>query len=90
MKSQERMRAAHAAYQKGDLSGALVQAEAVLKALPRDHVALQFAGVVAAQAGFPEKASDYLRQAIACGGDNEDNRINLAKVLAELGRGRVP
>lgn len=86
MKSQERMRAAHAAYQKGDLSGALVQAEAVLKALPRDHSVLQFAGVVAAQAGFPQKAADYLRKAIAHGGDNDDNRINLAKVLAELGQ----
>ncbi len=86
MKSQERMRAAHAAYQKGDLSGALVQAEAVLKALPRDHSVLQFAGVVAAQAGFPQKAADYLRMAIAHGGDNDDNRINLAKVLAELGQ----
>ncbi len=86
MKSHERMRAAHAAYQKGDLSGALVQAEAALKAVPRDHLTLQFAGVVAAQAGFPEKASDYLRKAISCGGDNEDNRINLAKVLAELGQ----
>ena len=86
MKSQERMRAAYAAYQKGDLSGALVQAEAVLKALPRDHNVLQFAGVVAAQTGFPDKASDYLRKAIAHGGDNEDNRINLAKVLSEMGQ----
>ena len=86
MKSQERMRAAHAAYQKGDLSSALVQAEAVLKALPRDHSVLQFAGVVAAQAGFPQKAAEYLRKAIAHGGDNDDNRINLAKVLAELGQ----
>ena len=86
MKSQERMRAAHAAYQKGDLSGALVQAEAVLKALPRDHSVLQFAGVVAAQAGFPQKAAEYLRKAIGHGGDNDDNRINLAKVLAELGQ----
>lgn len=85
MKSQERMRAAFAAYQKGDLKAALVQAEAVLKALPRDHKVLQFAGVVAAQSGIPEKAAEHLRKAIANGGDNDDNRINLAKVLAELG-----
>ncbi len=85
MKSQERMRAAYAAYQKGDLKGALVQAEAALKALPRDHNILQFAGVVAAQGGNPQKAADYLRKAIAHGGDSDDNRINLAKVLADLG-----
>lgn len=86
MKLQERMRAAYAAYQKGDLPGALVQAEAVLKALPRDAAVFQFAGVVAAQTGFPQKAADYLRKAIALGGDNVDNRINLAKVLADLGQ----
>lgn len=85
MKSQERMRAAYAAYQNGDLKGALIQAEAVLKALPRDNNVLQFAGVVAAQSGNLEKAAEYLRKAIANGGDNDDNRINLAKVLAELG-----
>lgn len=86
MKSQQRMQAAYAAYQKGDLKGALVQAEAVLKALPREAGVLQFAGVMAAQAGNLQKAADYLRKAITNGGDNDDNRINLAKVLAELGQ----
>lgn len=86
MKSHERMRAAYAAYQKGDLQSALVQSEAALKALPRDHNVLQFAGVVAAQCGFTDKAAEYLRKAIANGGNSDDNRINLAKVLAELGQ----
>ena len=86
MKSQERMRAAQAAYQKGDLRGALVQAEAVLKALPRDAGVLQFAGVVSCQFGATEKGVEYLQRALQNGGDNVDNRINLAKALAELGR----
>ena len=86
MKSQERMRAAYAAYQKGDLKAALVQAEAALKALPRDPNILQFAGVVSCQAGATEKGADYLQRALDNGGDTVDNRINLAKALSELGR----
>lgn len=86
MKSQERMRAAYAAYQKGDLHAALVQAEAALKALPRDPGILQFAGVVSCQSGATEKGVDYLQRALQNGGDSDDNRINLAKALSELGR----
>lgn len=86
MNSQQRMHAAYAAYQRGDLKDALVQAEAALKALPKDANVLQFAGVVACQTGATEKGVDYLRRAIAHGGDSDDNRINLAKALAELGR----
>ncbi|MEW6576555.1 MAG: sulfotransferase [Pseudomonadota bacterium] len=86
MKSQERLRAAYAAYQKGDLKAALVQAEAALKALPRDPNILQFAGVVSCQAGATEKGADYLQRALDNGGDTVDNRINLAKALSELGR----
>jgi Flp pilus assembly protein TadD len=84
MKSQNRMQAAYAAYQKGDLKAALVQAEGALKALPRDANVLQFAGVVSCMAGATAKGADYLRKAIANGGDTVDNRINLAKALSEL------
>jgi tetratricopeptide (TPR) repeat protein len=86
MKTQERMRAAHAAVQKGDLKSALIQAEAALKALPRDAKILQFLGVVSCQTGALAKGADYLRRAIAAPtGDTIDNRVNLAKALSEFG-----
>ena len=81
----EKLRAAYAAYSKGDLSLARNQGEKVLKIEPRNYHALQLLGVTACQSGDARRGADYLRKAIQHGGDNPDNRLNLAKALLELG-----
>ena len=82
----DRFRAAHAAFSRGDLATARSQGEALLRLQPTNAAILQFLGVVAAQAGDAERGADYFRKAIAHGGDTPDNRINLAKALLSLGR----
>jgi tetratricopeptide (TPR) repeat protein len=85
MNVQQRMQAAHMAFSKGDATAAKVHGQAALKARPKDALILQFMGVICCQSGDPKMGADYLRKAIANGGDNEDNRINLAKALTEIG-----
>ena len=79
------IRSAYAAYSKGDFASARVQGEAALRNRPNDPIALQLLGVLNCQTGDPKRGADYLRKALNCGGDNVDNRINLAKALTELG-----
>lgn len=81
----DRLRAAYAAYAKGDFATARVQGEAALVAQPTNPTVLQLLGVVSCQTGALTQGADYLRRAIASGGDTSDNRINLARALVDLG-----
>lgn len=82
----DRFKAAHAAFSRGDFATARTQGEAILRAQPANAAVLQFLGVVSAQAGDAARGADYFRKAMAHGGDTPDNRINLAKALLALGR----
>jgi tetratricopeptide (TPR) repeat protein len=86
MSVERRMQAAYAAFSKGDFASARIQGQAALKARPKDASILQFLGVTFCQSGDPQSGADYLRMALSNGGESEDNRINLAKALAELGQ----
>lgn len=81
----DRLRAAYTAYGKGDLATAKSQGEAALRIRPTDPVVLQLLGVVNCQVGALREGADYLRRALANGGDTSDNRINLARALLDLG-----
>jgi tetratricopeptide (TPR) repeat protein len=81
----ERLRAAYAAYAKGDFATAKAQGEAALSAQPANPTVLQLLGVVSCQTGALRQGTDYLRRALANGGDTSDNRINLARALLDLG-----
>ena len=81
----ERLRAAYAAYAKGDFATAKAQGEAALSAQPANPTVLQLLGVVSCQTGALRQGADYLRRALANGGDTSDNRINLARALLDLG-----
>lgn len=86
MSVQKSMKSAFAAYQKGDLNGARLNAEAAARLAPKNPDILQFLGVVASQSGNLEVGISYLQQALANGGDSVDNRINLARALSDAGR----
>ena len=81
----DRLRAAYAAYAKGDFAAARAQGEAALRAQPTNATVLQLLGVVSCQTGAPRQGADYLRRALVSGGDTTDNRINLARALSDLG-----
>lgn len=81
----DRMRAAYAAYAKGDFATAKAQGEAALSAQPTNPTVLQLLGVVSCQTGALRQGAAYLRRALANGGDTSDNRINLARALLDLG-----
>lgn len=82
----DQFKAAHAAFTRGDIGAARSQAEALLRFQPTNPSLLQFLGVVACQAGDTERGVAHFRKAMANGGDNADNRVNLAKALLALGR----
>jgi Flp pilus assembly protein TadD len=81
----DRVRAAYAAYAKGDFATAQMQGEAALRAQPANASVLQLLGVLSCQTGNLRVGVDFLRRAIANGGDTSDNRINLARALLDLG-----
>ncbi|WP_447765343.1 tetratricopeptide repeat-containing sulfotransferase family protein [Sphingopyxis panaciterrae] len=81
----DRLRAAYSAYARGDLASAKSHGEAALRAQPANPTVLQLLGVVSCQTGAVGQGADYLRMAIASGGDTTDNRINLARALLDLG-----
>lgn len=81
----DRLRAAYSAYSKGDFAGAKSHGEAVLREQPANPNILQLLGVVSCKTGALRQGADYLRQALANGGDTADNRINLARALLDLG-----
>lgn len=81
----EKLRAAYAAYAKGNFAVAKAQAESALAAAPANPNTLQFLGVVCCQIGAQRQGADYFRRAIAHGADTSDNRINLARALLEIG-----
>lgn len=81
----DRLRAAYAAYAKGDFATAKAQGQAALSVQPANPTILQLLGVVFCQTGAVRQGADYLRKAIASGGDTTDNRINLARALLDLG-----
>ncbi|MBL8649215.1 MAG: sulfotransferase [Sphingopyxis sp.] len=81
----DRLRAAYAAYAKGDFATAKAQGEAALRAQPTNPTILQLLGVVSCQTGSLRTGADYLRRALASGGDTSDNRVNLARALLDLG-----
>ena len=80
------MSAAFAAYTRGDFKTARRQAEASLRTQSGNASILQFLGVVCCQIGDVGKGIEYLRKAIAHGGDSVDNRINLTKAYMETGQ----
>ena len=65
---------------------ALNKGEQVLRVQPLNLLALQLVGVASCQKGDVDRGANYLRKAIQNGGDNADNRLNLAKALLELGQ----
>lgn len=81
----EKLRAAYAAFAKGDFATAKALGEAALIAQPSNARVLQLLGVACCQVGATRQGVDYLRRAIANGGDTDDNRINLARALIDLG-----
>lgn len=81
----DRLRAAYAAYARGDFAAARAQGEAALRAQPANATVLQLLGVVSCQAGALREGAGYLRRALANGGDTTDNRVNLARALSDLG-----
>ncbi len=81
----DRLRAAYTAYAKGDFATAKAEGEAALSAQPANPTVLQLLGVVSCQTGALRQGVDYLRRALASGGDTGDNRINLARALLDLG-----
>lgn len=81
----DRLRAAYAAYAKGDFATAKAQGEAALSAQPANPTVLQLLGVVSCQTGALRQGADYLRRALVNGGDTSDIRINLARALLDLG-----
>ncbi|MGF7150704.1 tetratricopeptide (TPR) repeat protein [Sphingomonas zeicaulis] len=82
----DRLTAAIAAFNRGDIRTARIEGEAALRDRPRDAAVLQLLGVACATAGDAAAGIDYFRRAIAAGADTPDNRINLAKALAALDR----
>lgn len=82
----QQMNAAMAAYSRGDFKAARTSAEGALRLQQNNAAILQFLGVVCCQAGDMENGTAYLRKAIACGGDNVDNRLNLAKAYIDMGQ----
>jgi tetratricopeptide (TPR) repeat protein len=85
MSNHQRLSQAAALHARGDIKGALAEAQAFLRASPADPVALQFVGVLTCQLGDLRLGVDYLRKSIEAGGDTPDNRLNLARALCELG-----
>ena len=58
----DRLRAAYAAYAKGDLATAKAQGEAALSVQPTNPTVLQLLGVVSCQTGALRQGVDYLRR----------------------------
>ncbi len=86
MTVQNEMNAAFAAYNRGDMKAARAHGAAAMRVQPKNPTILQFMGVAHCTAGDQQGGADCFRRAIAHGGDTEDNRINLAKALSELGQ----
>lgn len=86
MNAQLKLQSAFTAFQAGNFAKAISDGKVALKQRPKDPSILQFMGVASCQAGQIEQGAHYLRKAISNGGDNEDNRINLAKALSDLKR----
>lgn len=82
----EQMNAAMAAFSRGDYRAARTLGETALRRQQGNAAILQFLGVASSQAGDLASGAGYFRRAIKHGGDSADNRINLAKVLVELGQ----
>jgi tetratricopeptide (TPR) repeat protein len=82
----QQMNAAMAAYSRGDLKAARNKAESALRFQQSNPAILQFLGVVCCQSGDMAKGTSFLRKAIANGGDNVDNRLNLAKAYIDMGQ----
>ncbi|MEQ1724942.1 MAG: sulfotransferase [Sphingopyxis sp.] len=82
----QQMNAAMAAYTRGDLKAARSKGEVALRLQPNNASILQFLGVASCQAGDMKAGADYLRKAIANGGDSIDNRLNLAKAYIDAGQ----
>jgi tetratricopeptide (TPR) repeat protein len=82
----EQMNAAMAAFSRGDYRAARALGEGALRLQQGNAAILQFLGVASSQAGDLKSGADYFRRAIKGGGDSVDNRVNLAKVLVELGQ----
>ena len=86
MQVNDRLRAAYAAFSRGDLATAKNQGEAALRKHPNHPVILQLLGVVMCQAGDLSQGIDYLQRALKNGGDSPDLRHNLSKALIAVGR----
>ena len=77
--------AALAALSRGDFASARRQGEAALRVEPANPAILQLLGIICSQSGDLARGIDYLRKTMELGGDNADNRFNLAKALVEFG-----
>lgn len=85
MTSVDRFKAARTAYAKGDLAVARREAEALLKGGSSNAALLQFLGVVCCKLGSHKEGIAYFRKALACGGDDTENRLNLAQAYVDFG-----
>jgi tetratricopeptide (TPR) repeat protein len=70
---------------RGDLAGARAAVEAALTDAPDEPALLDFAGLVAAQAGDAAQAISHFRRALALASGNPATRINLATALIATG-----
>lgn len=87
MTMNDQLKAAYAAYSKGDMAAARRHGEAAVRLQPGHIGTLQLLGVVLSQTGDPAAGAAYLRRVLdADGGDTADNRINLAKALIDAGQ----
>lgn len=73
-------------YRAGDLAGARRAAASALAAAPDDPALLEFAGLLAGQAGDHEAAVGHFRDLLARSPGQESVRVNLATALVALGR----
>jgi arylsulfatase A-like enzyme/Flp pilus assembly protein TadD len=76
-----------AAYQKGDLGGALTRARALVAQRPDMQIAQEMLAFLLGQNEKPDEAIDVLRRNIAAGRGSDAMRIRLGLLLSETGRG---
>jgi arylsulfatase A-like enzyme/Flp pilus assembly protein TadD len=76
-----------AAYQKGDLGGAITRARSLVAQRPDMQLAQEMLAFLLGQNERPDEAIDVLRRNIAAGRGSDAMRIRLGLLLSETGRG---
>src|SRR5262249_53310999 len=77
---------AMAAHSSGNLGQAQACYTALLKAVPRHHIALHFLGISYFQQNKPDRGIDFVRKALTIKPDYIEAHYNLGTALQGLGR----